>query len=247
METLITLSNYVLYILPGLILIAVFFITVKPNPNLRIIAYIFTFVLLRDALTPLGLWRLGSNGVYLWIRLSEDPLFLILFGVFSLIIVSTLYFFDQENRNHLVWFHGNKWMGVVVGVVGCMMVILPFLIIYQGIDMSLRGGPVSATLILPILIFAMFGNLLEEGLFRGYVLGFLKTRNKPMIAGLNSGLIFAFCHIFLALTVTSIGLPLLLFTLWEGVIAGLVGTKYGIIPATLTHGGAIFFLSSGLF
>jgi hypothetical protein len=46
--------------------------------------------------------------------------------------------------------------------------------------------------------------------------------------------------------VTGAGYPLLLFTLWEGIIAGLVGARGGALPATLTHGLAIFLLSSGL-
>ena len=50
----------------------------------------------------------------------------------------------------------------------------------------------------------------------------------------------------LALTVTDVGYPLLLFALYEGVIAGLVAMKYGVIPAALTHGLAIFIISSGL-
>ena len=48
------------------------------------------------------------------------------------------------------------------------------------------------------------------------------------------------------MTVSDIGYPLLVFTLWEGTIAGIVGARGGVIPATLTHGGAIFLLSSGL-
>ena len=44
----------------------------------------------------------------------------------------------------------------------------------------------------------------------------------------------------------AIARTLLAFTLWEGTIAGLVGAKGGVLPATLTHGGAIFLLSSGL-
>jgi uncharacterized protein len=46
--------------------------------------------------------------------------------------------------------------------------------------------------------------------------------------------------------VTGVGYPLLVFTLWEGVIAGVVGAKRGVLPAALTHGGTIFLLSSGL-
>jgi hypothetical protein len=69
---------------------------------------------------------------------------------------------------------------------------------------------------------------------------------SPIKAGVSSGIVFAFCHIFLAITVTGIGYPLLVFTLWEGVIAGIVGARCGVIAATLTHGGAIFLLSSSL-
>ena len=97
-----------------------------------------------------------------------------------------------------------------------------------------------------LLVFAVLGNLLEEALFRGYVYGYLAQQMTPIRAGISSGVVFAFCHIFLAITVTEVGYPLLVFTLWEGMIAGIVGAKCGVMPATLTHGGAIFFLSSGL-
>jgi membrane protease YdiL (CAAX protease family) len=92
----------------------------------------------------------------------------------------------------------------------------------------------------------MLGNFVEEGLFRGYLLGYLKEYQSPLAAGISSGVIFAFCHIFLAITVTDTGYPLLVFALWEGCIAGIVGSRYGVIPATISHGGAIFLLSSGL-
>ena len=65
-------------------------------------------------------------------------------------------------------------------------------------------------------------------------------------AGISSGVVFAFCHIYLAITVTGIGYPLLVFTLWEGIIVGIVGAKAGVLFSTLAHGGAIFLLSSGL-
>jgi membrane protease YdiL (CAAX protease family) len=96
------------------------------------------------------------------------------------------------------------------------------------------------------LAFALLGNLLEETLFRGYVLGLLALNMTRIEAGVASGLVFAFCHVYLATTVTAVGYPLLVFTLWEGTIAGVVGARSGVLPAALTHGGAIFMLSSGL-
>ena len=246
LETLISMTSYISLILPGLIFIILFFIFIKPDSNLRIIIYIFSFVLMRDAMTPAGLWAIGKADNVLWIRLSRDPLFLILFGLFSLIIMAGLYFFDRDNRKYLIWFRDSKIYGVLYGLTGALIIVSPFFLLYKNRDITLRGGTIGADLIFPILLFAVFGNFFEEGLFRGYVLGFLKQKQSPIAAGINSGIIFAFCHIYLAVTVTNIGLPLLLFTLWEGIIAGLIGTKYGIIPSTIAHGGAIFLLSSGL-
>src|SRR5690606_32231308 len=97
-----------------------------------------------------------------------------------------------------------------------------------------------------LLVFALLGNLLEELLFRGYVYNNFRTKDVDLRAGVASGFVFAACHVFLAATVTSVGVPILLFTLWEGVIGGIVGAKYGVLPAAVVHGGAIFMLTSGL-
>ena len=247
MDTFLTLFGYIIRILPGLILIALVFWALKPQASLRMIIYITSFVLMRDALTPLELWKIGQTDGIFWLRLSTDPLFLIVFGLCSLLIVIGLSAFDQENRQYLVWFRRDKLIGLTLGLLGGILVVLPFSILYRGIDIAQRGGAVDTVLLIPVLIFALLGNLFEEGLFRGYVLGSLQCKQNRLLAGIASGVVFAFCHIFLAITVTNVGLSLLLFALWEGVIAGLVGAGYGIIPSTLCHGGAVFLLSSGLF
>lgn len=246
MQTLSTLWIYLLRILPGLTLVALFLLLIRPKKELRVVLYILAFVLMRDAMTPLGLWSLGASRGFLWVRLSNDPLFLIIFGVLSLGLVAGLYLADRDNREHLVWLRGNSIWGVLLGMIGSFVVIAPFLLGYARIEIGARGGPVARSLLLPILIFALLANLFEETLFRGYALSYFDQRQPPLMAGISSGLAFAVCHTFLAITVTGVGMPLLAFTLWEGTIAGLVGAKYGVLPATLTHGGAVFLLSSGL-
>lgn len=82
---------------------------------------------------------------------------------------------------------------------------------------------------------------------RGNVLGYLRERFPPLTGAAGSGILFSFCHMFLAITVSNTGLPVIIFTLWEGCSAGLVGVRRGLIPATLAHGGAVFLLASGLF
>lgn len=265
--TIHTFLVYLLRVLPGLTVIALAFLAARPSRNVRVGLYLLAFVLLRDAMTPLGLWSFGArNGVF-WIRLSTDPWFLLAFGVAALGISLGVLTLDRGNREavHLFRRRGGTGTpagigaGVAAGIGGALLVVAPFWWLYRGIPIYLRGGSVAHHLIPAILVFALLGNFMEELLFRGYVLDYLQKRHllrrsrrnasapaALITPGIQSGVVFAVCHIFLASTVTDVGVPLLLFTLWEGSIAGVVGERYGVLPATLTHGGAIFLLSSGL-
>lgn len=255
METISIISTYLLRVLPGIILVCAVLIFTRPPAAARVGLYLLVFVLLRDALTPLGLWSFGSHRGVFWIRLADDPWFLVLFGMSAAVLSGVLYLADAENRKGIVWIRGTAVPAVSAGMAGLLAVVLPFAILYRAlVPIAMRGGPVAIRMLPAILVFAMLGNLLEELLFRGYVLEGLKRRHTERTGrrfgwvnpGVQSGLVFALCHVFLATTVSSVGVPLLLFTLWEGIIAGLVGERYGVLAATVTHGGAIFLLSSGL-
>jgi uncharacterized protein len=243
--TVETFTNFLLRVAPGMILAAAVLALTCRSPRLRIVIYLAIFVLLRDAMTPLGLWSFGKEGFF-WIRLADDPAFLVAFGVASLPISLGLYFFDRENRPLVQWTRGNIFLGALLGLAAALVVVAPCFALYRYTAIESRGGPVPSRDIPAILLFALLGNLLEEFLFRGYVYGWLSEKMPPIRAGLASGVVFAFCHIYLAITVTNVGYPLLVFTLWEGMIAGIVGAKSGVLASTLTHGGAIFLLSSGL-
>ena len=65
-------------------------------------------------------------------------------------------------------------------------------------------------------------------------------------AAFATATLFAACHLFLAYTVTSVGWPLIAFTLWEGLICALLRWRIGLVPAILAHATAIFLLTSGL-
>lgn len=240
------MAAYLLRVGPGLFLAAAVLFLFRRDPRLRIAVYLALFIFLRDAMTPLGLWSFGDNGFF-WIRLIDEPLFLMAFGVSSLGMSLALYHFDRANQPLVRWTRCGLPLGLLLGLAGMVVVVAPLAVSYQFVPIESRGGAVPRNNLAAVLLFAMLGNLLEELLFRGYVLGHLAERMTPMAAGVASGVVFSFCHIYLAATVTGIGLPLLAFTLWEGTIAGLVGSRGGVIPSTLTHGGAIFLLSSGLF
>ena len=243
--TLETLGLYLARVAPGLVLGAVLLFLTRRESKVRIVIYLALFVALRDAMTPLGLWSFGTQGFF-WIRLVNDSWFLILFGIACLSLSVAIYFLDRENQPLFQWIRGKWARGLLWGTVGALVVVAPLAIIYRYIPIDTRGGPVSSHLLPAILVFTLLGNLLEEALFRGYVYGQLAQKMTPFVAAIASGVVFAFCHIYLATTVTGVGYRLLVFTLWEGILAGIVGSQCGVLPATLTHGGAIFVLSSGL-
>lgn len=248
-ETFDVLSSYILRTAPGVVLGAsLLFLLKKKELAIRIAIYIGLFILIRDAMTPSGLWRLGNEGG-LWLRFSPDSMLLLLLGAGSLGMVLAMNVYDPEARGLLIWFKASPFKGILVGVVSAFIVALPIIVLYRFTPLDIRGGPVTPSLLPAILVTAMLGNLYEETLFRGYLQGCLEKSFgfpwwKPAVL---SGAAFGFGHSFLALTVTSVGFPLLAFATWEGVIAGLARAKFGLIPATITHGLAVFILAGGFF
>jgi len=93
------------------------------------------------------------------------------------------------------------------------------------------GGEVALHLLLPLLILALLGKLLEEVLFRGFLQNFLKhavCNNRSITL---SRLIFGEGHLFI---------------FYGGLVCAYVLEKYGLMSATITHGLAIFIFSAGL-
>src|SRR5262245_47770090 len=173
--TLETVGTYFLRVGPGLTLGAVMFWVLRREPRVRVVLYLALFVLLRDAMTPLGLWKFGTEG-FLWIRLHSDPWFLVASGLSSLGMVLAVYFLDRDNRPLFRWTRGKLPLGLAWGIGGAAVVVAPLVAIYQYTDIGSRGGEVPSENIPAILVFALLGNLFEEALFRGYVYGHLAQR-----------------------------------------------------------------------
>lgn len=243
------LLEYIIRILPGIILFIIMLIFVpKSMKLLRIIIYIFSFILMRDAMTPIGLWKFGKEGFF-WIRFIDNPLVLIIFAGSALAFtLSIVFLIDRELHRYISWIKGRWYISIPMGIAGAFVVYLPLVFFYINTPVAERGGSVAPSLYLPIFLIAIFANFMEEMLFRGFTQGYLNQDvGLPAWRSiLISGLIFPFCHIFLALTVTNVGMNLLIFALYEGIICAFLNHKFGLITATITHGGAIFLLSSGI-
>ncbi len=161
-------------------------------------------------------------------------------GIASILGVVFLVAVERDMRPLLVWRKGSLVEGAAAGL-GAGAVIGFGAAAVSGLSPMLWDF--APGFILGLVILAYGGNLLEEVLFRGYLQGRLETQGTPLRAALLSGVIFAACHSFLAITVTNAGWPVLAFTAIEGVACGFVRLRYGIWAATLTHGTAILLLA----
>ncbi|ANF86547.1 abortive phage infection protein [Pseudomonas antarctica] len=235
---MVVLVNYARYLAPGVLLFGLWFaLTPKALSAVRILILLMAFVLLRDAMTPLGIWSLSGD---VQIAFSGNAFVLAALGGFSLLLIALLARIAPELWQWVRWSIGNPTVGLAVALaVGCLIGVP--LRVYQGIEASAIHG---YWVWLPGMVVLAYGaNALEEVLFRGFLQGYLEQQVTPLRAALISGVAFAACHAFLALSVTQLGWPVLLFTLIESLACALVRMRYGVLPATIAHGTAILLIA----
>lgn len=231
------LWTYSMRMAPGLLVFALCLVLLPHAVvGARIALYIAIFILIRDAMTPVGLWSFDN----LRISFFDNPALLTTLGFACALGVVLLVAVERDMRPLLVWRKRSLVEGAAVGL-------------GAGAAIGLGAASVSGLspllwdfapgFILGLVILAYGGNLLEEVLFRGYLQGRLETHVTPVRAALLSGLVFAACHSFLAITVTNGGWPILAFTAIEGIACGFVRMRYGVWAATLTHGTAILLIA----
>ncbi|GAB3700911.1 CPBP family intramembrane glutamic endopeptidase [Corynebacterium nasicanis] len=241
------LVDFSLGVLPGMVLLVPAYLLVRAvsEPLLRIGVLILGFILLRDAMTPAGLWSFGLvDATVPWLRMTDNIVVLLGFGLGSLGIVG-LTLLDAPLRT-LLPYGRPPLVSVPLGVLGGVLAAAPVLAFSLGTPLAERGGDVAVG-VLPFLLFmCLAGNFGEEVFFRGYLQGRLMQLTSGLRAALISAVLFAACHSFLALNLTDVGWPLLAFTLWEGLICALLRWRVGLSAAVLAHGLAIFLLSAGL-
>ncbi|MFW6362120.1 MAG: CPBP family intramembrane glutamic endopeptidase [Spirochaetota bacterium] len=253
--------TYGLRVAPG---IAALLLLLKALPRkavgVRITVYIAIFIVIRDAMTPIGLWKFGTAGVF-WIRFVASLPLLLMIAAGSGIVAALMLLAEPQWRARVEWLrlpqiqagsqpiprHMHAVRSLSTGLVGAALTAAPLLLVYTTVPIEMRGGTVAPVLLPGILAVALIGNFYEELLFRGFLQDYLQTEigTSRLSAALISGIAFAAGHSFLAVTVTSVGAPLLLFALYEGIIAGLIRMRWGLLPAVLSHGGAILLLTGG--
>lgn len=175
--------NYSLRIAPGLILLCLTYALLpKKDKIIKIFLLLFGFILIRDAMTPMGFWRFGVTDNVIWLRFADNETTLYTLGLTSLLLTWGIIYFNPRLKEYLVWFGQSKGISLCVGLLGAVAVITPFWFMYHGMPMDQRGG-VPENSMLPLLCIALLGNFMEEVLFRGYLQLFESTGRPLAIRG----------------------------------------------------------------
>ena len=206
----------------------------------RLVVYILSFVLFRDTMTPFRYWSFSPEGA---IRFAESPGLLFLLAGMSVGFIGMIQGLEPEMRELVKWRLGSA-LEVFWGLAGALVIAAPVWA-FQHV-MGFTSPAVSARVLPALLTLCLLGNLLEEYLFRGILQGWLETLTTPTRAALGSGLFFAAFHASLAIAVTAVGLPIVFFVVWEGLLCAFLRRRGGVLPAALAHGGALFLLTAGI-
>lgn len=233
---LVTLINYATHLTPGVLLFGLWFrLTPRALPAIRIFILLAAFVLMRDVMTPLGMWALTSQ---VQIAFTRNAFVLATLGGLSVLLIILLARIAPELWRLMRWTLGNPVVGVAVGLGVFARHAVAGLPRYRSVRdprlLGLAAGHGGTGLWCQCVgggaVSRVFAGL--SGATSHAVTGGLDQRRGvcglPYLPGLER-------H--------STGLAGVAFTLIEGLACALVRMRYGVLPATLTHGTAILLIA----
>ncbi|NIE75257.1 CPBP family intramembrane metalloprotease [Pantoea sp. Ap-967] len=237
LEALPILQGYLWRLLPLLGLFALWlWLTPRSQAGMHVLILLLAFVCTRDMMTPSAIWALGGEPP---LRFHANPWVLAALGTGSLALLGLLARGLPTCWQWVVGFKGNRTAGIALGVAAGCLIGLP-------IRLHLGLGLAPLPWLLGFATLALAGNALEEVLFRGMLQGLLEQHTSPWRAALGSACAFAACHGYLALVLTDLGWPVMLFTFVEGLVCAAVRLKWGTWPAAAAHGSAILLIGAPL-
>jgi membrane protease YdiL (CAAX protease family) len=261
-EVAARLFRYVLAVAPSAVTLAGLGALLPQSlTGARVVLHLASFIMLRDAMTPHGLWSIEAGwGPLVTIRLLASVPGLLALAAMTATLIAALLRYEPLTYD-VAWRKPgmSTLRTAVVGMAGAALIAAPVVALSRllstpGTDAAsstvakVGSGLIPASRAPALAVFALVGNAYEELLFRGVLQGYLEReeRVKAGRAALLSALAFAAGHIFLATAVTQVGWPLLAFTFYEGYLCATLRTHYGLAAAALAHGGGIFLLAAGL-
>ncbi|GAA4109193.1 hypothetical protein [Enteractinococcus coprophilus] len=138
------LADSSLAVLPGVVLIAAYswLARTDTDPLLRIVMLLLGFVLIRNAMTPAGLWDVDVvDGVVPWIRMTDNPVILVVLGGGSLILVAAT--LRDTTLRALVWWSRPNISTQLLGLGGALVVVSGLFLYGRRVFFFTAGEPVE--------------------------------------------------------------------------------------------------------
>ncbi|MET0388622.1 MAG: CPBP family intramembrane glutamic endopeptidase [Polyangiales bacterium] len=238
---MVQLLEYVSRVAPGVLAAVVLLVCVpRELAGLRLAVHVGLFMVLRDGMTPVGLWRVASRGVWL----THEPVALLALAAACGWLALGTFRLEPRLSQRITWLRGHVVRALSLGLVGGCVIAAPAMLLGWLTPSAAVGGGRSAFSLVALFVFSLVGNAYEELLFRGFLQELVAERVGAARAAWIAGLAFAFGHAPLAVAVTDVGAPLLIFTAYEGLICAQLARRCGLASAIAAHGLGIFFVAA---
>lgn len=244
----VDLVGYLLRIAPAMVVVIALYVMLRGKQALplRIMVVVIGFLIVRDTLILFQVWGYGLGDGWLpYVRFVNEPLLVVGFAVGVLVVTALLVLIERDGRSLLHWITW-RWWSLLWAFGGGAVIAGALIIAYLFVPLADRGGAVPADMLWPLVAIAIFGNLTEDVLVRGYFQGWVATVASPVRAAIASGLFYALGHVFIATQIMHGAWPILVFALFDGLVCAFVRMKAGLLPAAVSHGMGIAVLATGL-
>lgn len=213
---------------------------------LSLFCQFFSFIYLRDSLIPTKLWFINvkiDENLFNF-KFIEDSDILFILSILCLINGIIIYYINKNVLTVKI-LHTNIFNGIIVGIGFSLLIYYPIYMIRQlPLNLFFENLFKNKILSLANICMCLFGNFVEEILYRGLLAKYLKSYGiETLRSYIIQAAFFTILHMYLAYLMTDIGIPILLFTFYEGFICAYIENKYGIFSSTIAHGLAIFYCS----
>ena len=206
----------------------------------RLFFQMLIFIFARDAMIPTGLWTITRD---MQMKFTSDAPALIIIALLSLFCACLMYMVNKT-YTPVTLFRSTPLISVCAGVIISLVICFPVYLLRKLQAADQLQSNLGVGLILANLGICLAGNLTEEILYRSFLASYFKgigiSATRSMLLQAST---FAVCHIYLAFVLTKTGIPIIVFTFYEGLLCAYLEHWHGLVSSALAHGLAIFFIS----
>ncbi len=206
----------------------------------RLFFQMLIFIFARDAMIPTGLWTITRD---MQMKFTNDAPALIIIALLSLFCACLMYVVNKT-YTPVTLFRSAPIISICAGVIISLIICFPVYLLRKLQAVDQIQSDLGAGLVIANLGICLAGNITEEILYRSFLASYFKSigisATRSMLLQAST---FSVCHIYLAFVLTKSGLPVIVFTFYEGLLCAYLEHWHGLVSSSLAHGLAIFLIT----